>query len=221
MRISEYQTTTPPPLDYYVEAKGRFTGDVATDLAVMLIDYVRESRQLNQEQTRAETAQLRLVQAAQVHDMREEADKIRDAGMIKGAALVASGLFNVGAGLAAVSTTDTDAPSTTDTDAPSATPAGAPSKQAAIDWPTGLKGCGDAAKGSGDLWAAYVDREAALARTRATEHEHRAGESERRLDTLDEARSHSKELEQSAFEHLRNVEETRADTERARITWRA
>lgn len=191
MRISEYQTTTPPPLDYYVEAKGRFTGDVATDLAVMLIDYVRESRQIDQQQTRAETAQLRLVQAAQVKDMREEADKIREAGMIKGASMILGGGVTIATGFTGKKVS------------------------------AGLKGCGDAVKGGGDFWAAYVDREAALARTRATEHEHRAGESERRLDTLDEARSHSKELEQSAFEHLRNVEEARADTERARITWRA
>ena len=191
MRISEYQTTTPPPLDYYVEAKGRFTGDVATDLAVMLIDYVRESRQIDQQQTRAETAQLRLVQAAQVHDMREEADKIREAGMIKGASMILGGGVTIATGFTGKKVS------------------------------AGLKGSSDAVNGGGDFWAAYVDREAALARTRATEHEHRAGESERRLDTLDEARSHSKELEQSAFEHLRNVEETRADTERARITWRA
>ena len=194
MRIVE-NPTTAPPLDYYVEARDRFTGDVATELAVMLIDYVRESRQLDQQQTHAEEAQLRLAQAAQVHDMREEADKIRDAGMIKGLGMIASGGSTIGSGVALASGSEA--------------------------WATGLEGSAGAANGVGEAWAADVDRSAALARTHATEHEHQAGESERRLDVLDEARSHAKQLEQSAFEHLRSVQQTRADTERASITWRA
>ena len=213
MRISEYQTTTPPPLDYYVEAKGRFTGDVATDLAVMLIDYVRESRQLDQQQTHAEEAQLRLEQAAQVKAMRDEADKIRDAGMTKGASMILSGGVTIVSGLATASTADKGTAS--------ATAKGAAPSKPGFDWRAGLEGSAGAANGVGEAWAADVDRSAALARTHATEHEHQAGESERRLDVLDEARSHAKELEQSAFEHLRSVQQTRADTERASITWRA
>jgi hypothetical protein len=224
MRIPENHTITPPTLECYLEARNGFTGDVATDLAVMLIDYVRESRQIDQQQTRAEQAQLRLEQAAQVKAMREEADAIREAGMIQGTSKMLGGGLGIASGIVAVSTTSTgdkSTASTGDKSAPSTTPQGAPSQQAAIDWPTALQGSAKAVDGGSELWTANVDRSAALARTRATEHDHRAGESERRLDTLDEARSHAKELEQSAFEHLQNVQGTRADTERARVTWRA
>lgn len=224
MRIPENHAITPPTLEYYLAARNSFTGDVATDLAVMLIDYVRESRQLNQEQTRAETAQLRLEQAAQVKDMREEADKLRDAGMVKGAGMILGGGVTIASGFATASAATKGAANATDRGAPSAAGKGAPSETPSapgFDWFAGLKGSADALNGGGEAWAAHIDRSAARARTRATEHEHRAGESGRRLDTLDEARAHAKELEHSAFEHLRNVQETRADTERARITWRA
>src|SRR5688500_10808202 len=176
MRIPANHTTTAPALDYYVEARDRFTGDVATARAGMLRDHVRESRQLDREQARVEAAHLRLVQAAQVGDLREEADKLRDAGMVRGASLIFGGGLSIASGVATASTTNTGARATDA--ATSTTPnADVPTQKAGIDWPGVLEGGADSTKGGGELWAAHVDRLAAHARTRATEHEHQAGES--------------------------------------------
>lgn len=211
MHISRQNNVTPPTLEYLTNARDAFVGDPAMELAVLLIDHVRESRQSYLEQTRAEERQLRAVQAAQIEDLREEADKLRDAGVARGTGLIVSGALSIGAGFATASAPSADAP---ELDQPVTPP------PKGTDWPAVLNGAASGARGGGELLAALHERQGRLARVHATEHEHLAGESDRRLKTLQEARSHLSNLERSAFEHLRIVRQTEAETDQAAVTWR-
>jgi len=197
MRIPAEHNVTPPTLDCYAKARDAFLGDTASELAALLIDHVRESRQSYLEQTRAEEHQLRLVQAAQVEDMRTQADKLRDAGISKGAGMIASGLLTVGSGVSIASTGTADNP-----------------------YSKYFDGSAKGAEGGGQLMAAHFDHDAGIAGADATEHEHLGSEAERRLETLDEARSYLKELQRTAFEHLQNIQETQAGTDRTLTSWR-
>lgn len=211
MYIPKEHSVTPPTLDYYADARDAFIGDPASELAALIIDHVRESRQSYLEQTRAEERHLRVVQAAQIEDLREEADKLRDAGVARGTGLIVSGALSIGAGLATANAPNAETPG-------GAKPSTPPPTE--TDWPAVLNGAASGAKGGGDLLATHQEYRGQIARTRATEHEHLAGEAERRLKTLDEARSHLGDLRRSAFEHLRNVRETEAATDHALVTWR-
>lgn len=202
MYISHESSVTPPTLEYYANARDGFGGDPASELAALLIDHVRESRQSYFEQTRAEEKHLRSVHTAQIKAMRDEADKLRDAGMARGGGMMVSGALTIGAGYATASTPTAE------------------SKTNDTDRPVVLNGAASGAQGGGELFAADDDRQGQLARTRATEHEHLGGEAERRLETLGEARAHARDLERSAFEHLRNVQATEAATDQALVTWR-
>lgn len=207
MYIPNEHSVTPPTLDYYADARDAFLGDPASELAALLIDHVRESRQSYLEQTHAEESHLRLVQAAQIKELRDEADKLRDAGMARGAGMIVSGVLTIGASGITAGTPTTDVSDT-------------PPETGGTDWPGVLNGAASGAKGGSELFAADDEFQGQLARTRATEYEHQGGEAERRLETLDEARSHARELQRSAFEHLRNVQETEAATDQALVTWR-
>ena len=197
MRIPGEHSVTPLTPECYAEARDAFMGDPASELAALLIDHVRESRQSYLEQTRAEEHQLRVVQAAQIKDMRVEADKVRDAAISKGAGMMLSGGFTIGSGVAIAQTGDPETP-----------------------WSKYLAGSADGARGGGELISGHFDREASLARADATEHEHLGSEAERRLESLEEARSHLNELQRSAFDHLRNIQETQAGTDRTLTSWR-
>ncbi len=212
MYIPNDRSVTPPTLEYYKDARDAFLSDPSSALAALLIDHVRESRQNYLDQTRAEENHLRSVHAAQLEAMRDEADKLRDAGVARGVGMVASGALSIMAGYATANTPSSDA-------SKCATPC-TPRPAKGTDWPGVLNGAASGAKGGGELFAAYDDRQGQLARTRATEHEHQGGEAERRLKTLDETREHARDLERSAFEHLRNVHETEAATDLALVTWR-
>lgn len=212
MYIPKENNVTPPTLDYYLDARDGFLGDPASELAALLIDHLRESRQNYLEQSRAQEHQLRKVQAAKIEAMRDEADKIRDAGMAKGAGMIASGLLTIGASGVKAHTATTNAAAS---DAAPTSPETAPT-----DWEGILKGAASGAQGGGELFAAGDERQAQLARTRATEHEHLAGEAERRLKLLDDARANARDLERTAFEHLRKKNETAAATDQTLVTWR-
>ena len=211
MHIPPEHRVTPPTLDCYVEARDAFVGDAASEIAALLIDHVRESRQNYLEQTRAEEHQLRVVQAAQIKDMRIEADKLRDAGMYKGAAMMLSGGLTIASGVVTASNASS---------ANRETPGSVPHKATETNWPSVFEGSAKGADGSGQLIAAHFDREAGLARADATEHEHLGSEAKRRLEALDEARSHLKDLQRSAFEHLKGIHETQASTDRTLTSWR-
>src|SRR5688572_4982696 len=215
MYIPNEHNVTPPTLEYYSDARDAFLGDPASELAALLIDHVRESRQSYLEQTAAEEQHLRTVQSAQIDAMRDEADKLRDAGEARGLGLIASGTLTIiGAGVKAGTPSadvPADAPSAdVPADAPSADVPGPPREPKGTDWSAVANGAAKGAEGGGELFAADDDRQGQLARTRATEYEHQSGEAERRFETLNEAHSHTRELERSAFEHLRNVRETEA-----------
>jgi len=212
MYIPKENNVTPPTLDYYLDARDGFLGDPASELAALLIDHLRESRQNYLEQSRAQEHQLRKVQAAKIEAMRDEADKIRDAGMAKGAGMIASGLLTIGASGVKAHTATTNAAAS---DAAPTSPETAPT-----DWEGILKGAASGAQGGGELFAAGDERQAQLARTRATEDEHLAGEAERRLKLLDDARANARDLERTAFEHLRKKNETAAATDQTLVTWR-
>lgn len=225
MHISRQNNVTPPTLEYLTNARDAFVGDPAMELAVLLIDHVRESRQSYLEQTRAEERQLRAVQAAQIEDLREEADKLRDAGVARGTGLIVSGALSIGAGFATASAPSADAPELDKPVTPPPKGTGLPEPVTppppkGTDWPAVLNGAASGARGGGELLAALHERQGRLARVHATEHEHLAGESDRRLKTLEEARSHLSNLERSAFEHLRIVRQTEAETDQAAVTWR-
>ena len=217
MRIPADNSVKPPTLDCYVEARDSFFGDPTSELAALLIEHVRESRQSYFEQTLAEEQHLRVVQAAQVEDLRKEADKVRDAGMAKGFGLIAGGLLTIGSGLATAKDTGVNTEAGANTDP---APKAPPKADAPVNWATELAGGAKAAEGAGEVGAAHFERQAGLKRADATEHEHLAGEAERRLETLEEARNHARELERSAFEHLKNMQDKRAETDRMITSWR-
>lgn len=197
MHIPREHSVTPPTLDYYTDARDSFCGDPASQLAALLIDHIRESRQSSLERTRAETDHLRVVQAAQIEDLRKEADKLRDASVVNGWGKVVSGALTVGSGVFIACTKNPD-----------------------NAWSKGLEGGASGTVGVAELYAAGHEYLGRSARTRATEHEHLASESERRLKTLEEARTHLRELQRTACDHLRSVQETQAQTDRARVIWR-
>lgn len=197
MYIPNEHSVAPPTLDYYADARDAFVGDPASELAALLVDHVRESRQSYLDQTHAEESHLRLVQAAQIKELRHEADKLRDAGRANAYGLLGSGALKISSGVAIAST-------------------GTPNNP----YSKGFEGGADGSAGAGTFYASGEEHQGQLARTRATEHEHLGGEAERRLKTLDEARAHARDLERSAFEHLRNVQETEAATDQALVTWR-
>jgi len=199
MRIPAEHAVTPPTLDCYAEARDAFSGDPASEIAALLIDHVRQSRQSYLEQTHAEEHQLRAVQAAQVEDLRTQADKLRDAAMYEGAGMMLSGGLTIGSAVASASV---------------------PDKATGADWPRVLEGSAKGAEGGGTLVSAHFDREAGLAGADATEHEHLGSEAERRLRTLDEALSHTKDLQRSTFEQLQSLQATQAATDRALTSWR-
>ena len=223
MHIPAHDRVTPPTLEYYVEAHDRFMGDPTSELAALLIDHVRESRQQNRDQTRIEEAHLRFVQTAQVQELRSEADELRKAGQAKAFGMIVSGAASIGSAAVAAASTNPSAPESEQGPTPSdATPSDATPSVAAkrTAWPQVIKGAADGAEGGGGLIAAEHDLHAGRARTRSTEHEHQAGESERRLNDLSDARSYSRELERAAFDHLEKVQEAESAADKARTSWR-
>jgi len=196
MHIPANDRVTPPTLEYYVEARDGFSGDPASELAALLIDHVRESRQLNRDQTRLEEEHLRFVQAAQVKQLRSEADELREAGRAKAFGMIVGGSLTVASGVAL----------------------GGAGRE--THWSKGFDGGAKGAHGGGELIASEHELHAGRARARSTEYEHQAGESKRRLDDLSDARSYSRNLERTAFDHLEKVQEAQAATDKAQTSWR-
>ncbi|SRR5690606_2171826 len=185
---------TSATVSYYQDAKNALMGDYATQIAAMMIDHAKQSREQNQELRRGEEAHLRLVQREHIEALRTEADMIQAAANAQGNAMIASGFFTVGASV------------TTYFDSPNA---------AGI-----MNGSGKAAEGMGMLGKGENDRKAGLARAEATEYEHQSQEALRRLEDLDGDDESAKDLQRKAFEHLRVVQQIKADTDRALTSWR-
>lgn len=190
---------SPPTISYYQQARDAFAGDPMAELAVLVVDHARSARQVQRTEARAQEAQLRLVQDAQIRAMHAEAEKIKLAGMHEGAWMIGGGLATIGAGLAHASSGTSEPPASS----------------------TLLAGAGKGSEGVGKMLASHYQYQASEARERATVAEHQAQEAERRLADSRDARSQTRDLEKSAFEHLRNIQNTRAEIDRTLTNWRA
>src|SRR5688572_14432615 len=91
MRVTQATPVTVPTLDYFEEASNDIAGDPATQVAVMMLKHAKESRQISQQQTRLEEAQLRQSQQDQVKALKAQAEQIRAAGFVKGFSMMLSG----------------------------------------------------------------------------------------------------------------------------------
>lgn len=193
MQITTNTNTSTPLTSYFEEARDGL-GDTASQVAAMMLEHTRLSRALNQEQKQSEEAWLRLQQENQVRELRNQADLTRQAGMVQGFFTMVAGGAGIAAGVASGTGDDALASS--------------------------LNGGAKAAEGGAGFMGAYYKGEADNAGVRATEFEHLTQESERRLEDLAEARAHVRDLSQSAFDHLRAIQQTEAATNQAIATWR-
>lgn len=189
---------TPPTLGVYQQARDGFTGDAMTELAVLVVDHARSARQTQRTEARAQEAQLRVMQEAQIRAMHTEANKIKLAGMHEGVWAIGGGLATIGSGVAHASAGTGDAPASA----------------------TCLSGAGKTSDGVGKLAATHYQYEASQARERGTVADHRAREAERRLNDSQEATGHTRDLEKSAFEHLRAIQNTRTEIDRTLTSFR-
>lgn len=187
-------STQSPTTAYFEEARDAVLGDPSTQVAAMLLEHAKDSRQLNRERARAEEAQLRESQQRQVRALREQSDHIRTAGMYKGALMIASGVASAGSAVAS-------------------------SKDSEV-WAGALNGAAKGTEGAGELAEAYHDGRAGLLGADATVAEHESGEAERRLADLREANAEVNDLERSALDHFAEVQRARAAADATITAWR-
>jgi fatty acid-binding protein DegV len=195
MNVTRNDATSSPARVYFDEAANSALGDPTTQLAVMVLEHAKDSRDLNQEQNRLEEEHLRHMQRQQVDFMRKQAKHVRNAGRIKGAAMMVGGVATIAAGVAEA--------------------------RGQVEVEARWKAAGGGANGFGEWGAANAEKAGNDAATNATEHKHKGGESERRLEDLREQRSHLRQLQSTALEHLESIEKSKAETDRTLATWRA
>ena len=186
--------TSSTTASYYENAKNGLMGDHATQLAAMLIDYAKDSREQNRQLRRGEEAHLRLVQQEHITDLRTEANMIRRAGREQGYAMIVSGGLTIGASIAGA--------------------------KGACDAAGAMNASAKGMEGRGLLLSSNYERQAGMARADAAEHKNQSEEALRRLEDIASADESAKDLQRKAFDHLRAIQETRAATDRALTSWR-
>jgi hypothetical protein len=176
-----------PASEYLEEARDALGGDAETQVAAMMLEHVRESRQVSRAQRQHEEAHLRSSEAAQVQAMHDEADAIRMAGYVQGGSQIAGGVLTAAA-------------------------AGQGGSSAAY-----MKAGAETSKGVGEAVGSHYSGKAADLRADATAHAHRAEASAQRLEDLREANAGLRDLRNAALDNARQIAQTRAATEQAAL----
>jgi len=185
----------PPTVSCYEDAAANASEDLTSEVAVMLLQHTKDSRETNRLDSRLEQEHLKQMQRNQVAEMRAQAKHIRDAATTRGIAGMVSGAYTIGGAVATASKSD--------------------------DTATALNGYGKFYEGMSELGAAKSDEAAKNAEANATEFSHKAGESNLRLDDLREQRAHLRDVQRDALEYLKSIQSTEAQTDLALATWRA
>ncbi len=194
MRIEGTTNTASPTTSYFEAARDALAGDPTTQIAAMMLEHAKTSRELNHQQRSVEELRLRELQADQVDQLRLKATRTAIAGFTQGAAGIASGALKIGA---CGSKAEGDA-----------------------DVAGYLKGTAEGVSGSGTAVSAYFKYEAGQADANGTECEHKSGEALRRLEDLRDESGQLRELNRSALDHLRAIQDAKAATDQAITSYR-
>lgn len=192
-----------------------FGGDVNAQVAAMMMMSAHDKREQVQASRRSEDRYLCAMQDQQVASMREQAEHIRSAGQKEGIAnIIAGGLQIAGAAWSAYGAVNA---------APSAdVKTGASTENTALEMlRASLPGMAAVTGGVGTLMAAGEKAEAAGCEADATEAGNHASASERRLDTLRDEEKDAQDMQRTAIDFLRDINQSKAGGDRAAIFQRA
>jgi len=197
-------------------------GDINAQVAAMVMIAGREKRAQIQQSRRAEERLIQSMEDQQVHEMRQQAEDIRSAGLWEGLGTIVGGALTIGAGAAQIkgATLQADQAALAVTDEAASIKAG----EAAEVWKGGAtmaNGAASVAEGGGKVIASGYEKSAKMHEAEATAADNTAAAARRRLEDLrDEAKS-AEEDQRSAIDFLRDINQSAGAADRAAIFQRA
>jgi len=180
-------------LDSQLDAQ--LAGDTGAQIAVMLVQSARDSRNLAHAAEQAAEERMNALGDEQVQDMYEQADATRSAGQMRALGLIISGGATMAGGLSGLDTGG-----------------GAGELEAQV-----FSGAGNIAKGALDSGASEQDFEAGVHAADATQAQNRMKQVERQLADLDETQRDASQLVRTAIDAAAELSRTKTATDQATL----